>query len=71
MLTLEERAHDVAEMVASWELDHIAKRAKEEHKTVNINVHNLYRKYYGELLNIFSQDPKFNPELTPTETEQQ
>lgn len=63
MLTIEERAHDVAEMISNWELDHVAKRAREENKTVNINVHGLYRKYYSELVNIFNQDALFNPDL--------
>lgn len=63
MITIDERAHDVANMIASWELEHIAKRAKEENKTVNVNVHGLYRKYYTELVNIFKQDALFNPNL--------
>lgn len=62
MMTVEQRAHDVANMVASWELEHIAKRAHEENKTVNVNVHGLYRKYYTELVNIFNQDVLFNPD---------
>ncbi|MGN1412012.1 MAG: hypothetical protein ACI4WH_05860 [Oscillospiraceae bacterium] len=63
MITIEERAHDVANMIASWELEHIAKRAQEENKTVNVNVHGLYRKYYTELVNIFQQDALFNSNL--------
>jgi len=62
MISPEERAHDLADMVAHWQLSQIAKKAKEENKNVNVNLHSFYHKYYTELLNIFKQDTLFNNE---------
>ena len=63
IISPEERAHDLADKVAQWQLSQVAKKAKEENKTVKVNVHSFYHKYYTELLNIFRQDALFNEEL--------
>ncbi|MCC8069756.1 MAG: hypothetical protein LIO71_08415 [Ruminococcus sp.] len=63
IISPEERAHDLADMVAHWQLSEVAKKAKEENKTVKVNLHSFYHKYYTELLNIFKQDALFNEDL--------
>lgn len=65
LISPEERAHDLADMVSNWQVEAIAKQAQENKKNskVNVNLHSFYRKYYDELLEVFKNDELFNEEL--------
>lgn len=57
MLNNDKRAHDLAVMLTTWQLDHI--KADKEHP-VNFNLYAIYRKHYTDVLNTLNQDPDFS-----------